>query len=89
VPYRAGRVDATGPITTQYTVPQPQDSLASHTAAFARMNFSATEMIQLVACGHTLGGVQQFLHEDVIPPTSNAGEIVFDSWSYAIYDNQM
>ncbi|KAF7344374.1 Peroxidase [Mycena sanguinolenta] len=57
VPFRGGRIDATeaGP----ETVPEPQQDLASHTAAFARQGFNATEMISLVACGHSLGGVRQ------------------------------
>ncbi|KAF8177799.1 heme peroxidase [Mycena galopus ATCC 62051] len=57
IPFRGGRIDATeaGPAT----VPQPQQDLTSHTAAFARQGFNATEMISLVACGHSLGGVRQ------------------------------
>jgi hypothetical protein len=56
IPYRTGRVDATeaGPAT----VPEPQQNLSTHTAMFANQGFSKTEMIQLVACGHTLGGVR-------------------------------
>ncbi|KIK56945.1 hypothetical protein GYMLUDRAFT_173768 [Collybiopsis luxurians FD-317 M1] len=57
VPFSAGRVDATeaGPPT----VPEPQQDLASHTESFRRQGFTPTEMIALVACGHTLGGVRQ------------------------------
>ncbi|KAJ3979808.1 heme peroxidase [Lentinula detonsa] len=57
IPLSAGRVDATeaGPAT----VPEPQQDLASHTEAFRRQGFTPTEMIGLVACGHTLGGVRQ------------------------------
>ncbi|KAJ4486568.1 heme peroxidase [Lentinula edodes] len=57
IPFSAGRVDATeaGP----ETVPEPQQDLASHTEAFRRQGFTPTEMIGLVACGHTLGGVRQ------------------------------
>ncbi|KAJ3887172.1 heme peroxidase [Lentinula edodes] len=57
IPFSAGRVDATeaGPAT----VPEPQQDLASHTEAFRRQGFTPTEMIGLVACGHTLGGVRQ------------------------------
>ncbi|KAJ3720911.1 heme peroxidase [Lentinula raphanica] len=57
IPFSAGRIDATeaGPAT----VPEPQQDLASHTEAFRRQGFTPTEMISLVACGHTLGGVRQ------------------------------
>ena len=55
VPLRVGRVDArqAGPAG----VPQPQDDLATHIADFKRQGFNVTEMIALVACGHTIGGV--------------------------------
>ncbi|KAF8168633.1 heme peroxidase [Mycena galopus ATCC 62051] len=41
------------------TVPEPQQDLASHIASFKRQGFNETEMISLVACGHSLGGVRQ------------------------------
>ncbi|KAJ1337165.1 Peroxidase [Microdochium nivale] len=59
VEFRAGRVDATAPGATG--VPKPDQDIATHTAAFARQGFSTAEMVALVACGHTLGGVH---HED-------------------------
>ncbi|KAF8127515.1 hypothetical protein K438DRAFT_2000741 [Mycena galopus ATCC 62051] len=48
IPYRGGRIYAThaGPAT----VPEPQQNQASHIASY---------MIGLVACGHSLGGVEQ------------------------------
>ncbi|KAJ7609161.1 heme peroxidase [Roridomyces roridus] len=57
IPFRPGRIDATeaGPSG----VPQPTESLETHISEFARQGFNATEMIGLVACGHTLGGVHQ------------------------------
>ncbi|KAG6804789.1 hypothetical protein H0H93_006710, partial [Arthromyces matolae] len=56
IPYRAGRIDATqaGPAT----VPEPQQDLQTHIASFERQGFNQTEMIALVACGHTIGGVR-------------------------------
>lgn len=55
IPFRGGRIDATeaGP----KGVPEPQQELDSHVAAFKRQGFNKTEMIGLVACGHTLGGI--------------------------------
>ncbi|KAJ6472542.1 heme peroxidase [Mycena sanguinolenta] len=57
IPYRGGRIDATeaGPAT----VPQPEQDLDSHIASFKAQGFNETEMIALVACGHSLGGVRQ------------------------------
>jgi hypothetical protein len=55
IPFRGGRIDAKqgGPAG----VPQPQDTLAQHTADFARQGFTPTEMIQVsstnfVICFH-------------------------------------
>lgn len=53
--FKAGRIDATGP--GPKGVPEPTDDLDSTVAAFKRIGFSEKEMIGLVACGHTLGGV--------------------------------
>ncbi|KAI9650787.1 hypothetical protein NHQ30_000818 [Ciborinia camelliae] len=55
VPYRGGRVDATGAGVSG--VPEPQQDLATHTAIFAKQGFNTSEMITMVACGHVLGGV--------------------------------
>jgi hypothetical protein len=55
IEFRAGRIDAAaaGPLG----VPEPQQDLATHTGTFAAAGFSTTDMITMVACGHTLGGV--------------------------------
>jgi catalase (peroxidase I) len=92
IPFRGGRVTATqaGPPG----VPQPQEPLASHTAAFARMGFTPTEMIQLVACGHTIGGVQHAAFPDVVPKKvvnkkkNPDGNMIFDQ-TFAAFDNHM
>lgn len=59
VEFRAGRVDATE--GGALGVPKPDQDIESTTAAFARQGFTQSEMVALVACGHTLGGVH---HED-------------------------
>jgi catalase (peroxidase I) len=58
LPFRAGRIDATkaGP----ETVPEPQQDLDSHIAAFKRLGFNKTEMIGLLACGHALGTLEHW-----------------------------
>ncbi|KAJ3499036.1 hypothetical protein NLG97_g651 [Lecanicillium saksenae] len=55
LPFRGGRIDAAG--AGPKGVPRPEETLESHEAAFARQGFNQEEMIGLVACGHTLGGV--------------------------------
>jgi hypothetical protein len=76
IPYRAGRADATG--AGPATVPEPQQDLASHIESFRRQGFNQTEMISLVACGHTLGGVRQVDFPLVV--TDNATDVAtFDT----------
>ncbi|KAI3608778.1 l-ascorbate oxidase [Moniliophthora roreri] len=57
IPFRAGRIDATSAGVPG--VPEPHQDLNSHIASFKRQGFTQTEMIQLVACGHAVGGVRK------------------------------
>lgn len=63
IPLRAGRIDAkaAGPAG----VPKPDDSLESTIDAFARTGFNMSDMIALVACGHTVGGVHSVDFPDI------------------------
>ncbi|KAJ6482926.1 heme peroxidase [Mycena vitilis] len=88
IAFRGGRVDALEPNAPG--VPEPQDVLASHIASFARQGFTQTEMIGLVACGHTFGGVQHDTFPDIVPdlndPNNTESVAHFDSTS-ANFDN--
>lgn len=55
IPFRAGRVDAqeAGPAG----VPEPSTDLKTTQEAFTKAGFSTEDMITMVACGHSLGGV--------------------------------
>ncbi|KAJ6497578.1 heme peroxidase [Mycena sanguinolenta] len=55
LPFKAGLIMASGPGPSG--VPIPTDTLAQNIASFQQQGFNQTEMIGLVACGHTLGGV--------------------------------
>ncbi|ESK93442.1 l-ascorbate oxidase [Moniliophthora roreri MCA 2997] len=79
VPFRAGRVDATaaGPPG----VPEPHQDLASHTESFRCQSFTESEMIALIACGHTLGGVRREDFPEIIHDTS-VNFTTFDSTIY-------
>lgn len=88
---RVGRVDATsaGP----FGVPEPQQDLASHTASFAKQGFNVSEMIGLVACGHTIGGVHETEFPTVVTGLINSdnntsGMQHFDD-SFSKFDNHM
>jgi hypothetical protein len=90
IAYRGGRIDAKAP--NNPGVPEPQGTLATHIADFARQGFTQTEMIQLVACGHTIGGVQGKFFPTVIPATTTdraniVDHVTFDSTF--TFDNAM
>ncbi|KAJ6562489.1 heme peroxidase [Mycena capillaripes] len=90
IAFRGGRVDTLEPNAPG--VPQPQEDLHSHIASFARQGFSQTEMIGLVACGHTFGGVQHEQFPDIVPelndPNSNLSVAHFDS-TFVTFDNNI
>ncbi|KAJ6562439.1 heme peroxidase [Mycena capillaripes] len=90
IAFRGGRVDALEPNTPG--VPQPQQNLHSHIASFARQGFTQTEMIGLVACGHTFGGVQHEQFPHIVPelndPNNNLSVAHFDS-TFVTFDNNI
>ncbi|KAJ7615875.1 heme peroxidase [Roridomyces roridus] len=90
IPFRGGRVDATE--ANAPGVPQPQQDLSSHTAAFARAGFSQTDMIGLVACGHTFGGVQHSVYPNIVNvlnEPNDADDVAdFDS-TFVTFDNNV
>ncbi|KAJ7249598.1 heme peroxidase [Mycena rebaudengoi] len=81
IPFRGGRIDATEPNLPG--VPEPQQDLDSHISSFARQGFSQEEMIGLVACGHTFGGVQHDPFPDIVPdlndPNNSESVLHFDA----------
>ncbi|KAK1217383.1 hypothetical protein PQX77_019983 [Marasmius sp. AFHP31] len=86
IPYRAGRIDATsaGPAT----VPEPHQDLASHTDAFKRQGFTQSEMIALVACGHSFGGVRNKDFPEIIQrPMDEVDLALFDGTR--AFDNEV
>ncbi|PBK67169.1 heme peroxidase [Armillaria solidipes] len=74
---RGGRIDATsaGPAG----VPEPTDDLDTIVAQFASAGFSTSEMIQMVACGHTLGGVHGVDFPNITGNDSTTNFVHFDS----------
>lgn len=87
VPIRAGRVDATGSGNTG--VPQPQNSVVTFQQQFERMGFNNVEMIQVTACGHTLGGVHTDDFPDLVPAGSQANGLAGLDTTVAAFDNKV
>ncbi|KAK0448960.1 heme peroxidase [Desarmillaria tabescens] len=73
---RGGRIDATsaGPAG----VPEPMDDLDTIVAQFTTAGFNASDMIQMVACGHTLGGVHGVDFPDITGNDSSTNFVHFD-----------
>ncbi|KAK3308814.1 uncharacterized protein B0T15DRAFT_411620 [Chaetomium strumarium] len=83
IPLKLGRRDAT---SGGSGVPQPQNSLLTFQQQFDRMGFTPTEMIQLVACGHTLGSVHSSEFPQIV--AASDGQIGLDSTN-AAFDNSV
>ncbi|RYP59435.1 hypothetical protein DL769_008523 [Monosporascus sp. CRB-8-3] len=89
IPVKAGRVDAkvAGPLGN---IPMPQNTAFTFENQFARMGFSKAEMIQAVACGHTLGSVHAAEFPQIVPvgsaPPNDA--VSMDS-TVAAFDNRI
>lgn len=87
IPVRAGRKDATE--GGALGVPQTQNPTPTFVTQFDRMGFNQAEMIQLVACGHTLGSVHSTEFPDIAPPgTGVNGAVALDSTD-AQFDNKV
>ncbi|KAH8200280.1 hypothetical protein TruAng_005553 [Truncatella angustata] len=86
IPIRGGRVDATA--GGDIGVPQPENSLYSFQQRFLGMGFDNTEMVQMVACGHTLGGVHVTQFPNIAPANSPNGEAGLDS-TVATFDSKV
>ncbi|KAL5352183.1 hypothetical protein ACLOAV_002130 [Pseudogymnoascus australis] len=78
VPIRAGRIDATQSGSTG--VPQPENPTQTFVAQFLRMGFNTSEMIELTACGHTIGGVHAAQFPLIVAPGTAKNE-------YALFDD--
>ncbi|KAK6585171.1 hypothetical protein PZA11_001898 [Diplocarpon coronariae] len=85
LPVRTGRVDATeaGP----YGVPKPHENITALTEKFVRQGFNTSEMIELVACGHTIGGVHGVDFPTIVPDAGNAGFNISRFDSTTQFDN--
>ncbi|GLB40810.1 putative peroxidase family protein [Lyophyllum shimeji] len=79
-----GRLDAAGP--GPETVPEPEQTLDSHIESFKRQGFTQTEMIALVACGHTLGGVRREDFPLIVDTSAENGFANFDG-TPRVFDN--
>ncbi|CAA9957834.1 wsc domain-containing protein [Pyrenophora teres f. maculata] len=95
IPLRLGRRDATKSDPPGRLLPSPEQGLETHRSIFKRAGFSEQDMIALVACGHTLGGVHRSSFPHITDPdetTANipkSGVVHFEreNESFARFDN--
>lgn len=85
IPFRMGRVDALGPGSPG--VPTPDQSLASHIESFRRQGFTQSEMIALVACGHSFGGVRSPDFPEIVPSAADDSQILIPFDTTPAVDN--
>ncbi|PAV17307.1 heme peroxidase [Pyrrhoderma noxium] len=90
IPFKAGRVDSV--VAGDLGVPEEFGALSKHIEQFSRAGMNQTEMIQLTACGHTLGSVHQAGFPDVVhnaeTPDNIAGTIHLDD-TFDVFDNHI
>ncbi|KAJ7138564.1 putative L-ascorbate oxidase [Mycena filopes] len=90
IAFRGGRIDALKPNAPG--VPEPQQDLPAHVAAFARQGFTQTEMISLIACGHSFGGVQHAQFPQIVPEmndTTNTESVAHFDSTRVTFDNNV
>lgn len=87
VPVRYGRLDATARGPTG--IPEVQNNVFTFQQQFQRMGFSPTEMIQLVACGHTIGGVHSDPNSRIVPPGTLEKDVGPLDSTPAVYDSHV
>jgi hypothetical protein len=85
---RGGRVDSWQAGATG--TPEPQQDLATFTEQFRKQGFTQTEMIKLVACGHTMGGVRSSDFPELVPPNPASTEpVIVDFDTTMAFDNEI
>ena len=78
IPFRAGRIDTWTPGGPG--APEPQHDLPTLTESFRKQGFNQAEMIKLVACGHTMGGVRSADFPQLVAPNPNSPNPVIENF---------
>jgi hypothetical protein len=87
VPLRLGRKDAAE--AGIKGVPEAHTDLNTTRKRFATMSLNESEMITLIACGHSIGGVHSVDHPEIVSgPVSAENKPSFDN-SSAVLDNNV
>ncbi|KAF9486235.1 heme peroxidase [Pholiota conissans] len=87
IPFRMGRVDSF--VAGPPGVPEPSQDLATHTETFRKQGFTQSEMIGLVACGHTLGGVRFPDFPDIVQAPEDGSQLIETFDTNSGFDNSV
>ncbi|KAH9483912.1 WSC domain-containing protein [Psilocybe cubensis] len=88
IPFRGGRIDSW--VAGGTGTPEPQEDLATHTESFRKQGFNQAEMIKLVACGHTMGGVRSSDFPQLVAPDPNSVNPVIEDFDTTMdFDNKV
>ncbi|KAK1594865.1 WSC domain-containing protein [Colletotrichum navitas] len=87
IDYRSGRIDAT--VKGPTGVPQPGNVIQIFTQQFSRMGFTPQEMVQVTACGHTIGGVHSAENPSIVPPGTFANGMAPMDTTNGVFDNKV
>ncbi|XP_006457946.1 hypothetical protein AGABI2DRAFT_199045 [Agaricus bisporus var. bisporus H97] len=88
IPFRGGRFDAVTAASSSFSVPEPFQDFQTHLDMFRRQGFSQTEMITLVACGHTIGGVRNTDFPHIVSPKGDSEKPTLENFDPSPqYDN--
>ncbi|KAF8809049.1 L-ascorbate oxidase [Phlegmacium glaucopus] len=86
IPFRAGRIDTY--VAGGTGTPEPQQDISTLTESFRRQGFNQSEMIKLVSCGHTMGGVRSSDFPQLVPPNPSSSLPVIDDFDETMqFDN--
>ncbi|KAG2019903.1 cytochrome c peroxidase [Coprinopsis cinerea AmutBmut pab1-1] len=78
IPFRGGRIDTFE--AGGFGTPEPHHDLDTLTESFRRQGFSTPEMIKMVACGHTMGGVRSEEFPQLVPPGPDPSVMVIQDF---------
>ncbi|GKT85007.1 LOW QUALITY PROTEIN: WSC domain containing protein [Colletotrichum tofieldiae] len=81
-PYRRNREGAVG-------VPQPGNAIQIFRQQFDRMGFTAQEMVQVTACGHTIGGVHSAENPTIVPVDTFANGMAPMDTTAGVFDSKV
>ncbi|OHW91654.1 WSC domain containing protein [Colletotrichum incanum] len=87
IAYRSGRIDAAA--RGAVGVPQPGNAIQIFRQQFERMGFTAQEMVQVTACGHTIGGVHSAENPTIVPVNTFANGMAPMDSTAGVFDNKV